>query len=173
VAADRKDTGSKPIAQNDLPVWVLPERPLSRIDRSYDPNRTDPQTRIFMPRNSTVRLVLCAAIAFGICSCPRRRSPWRRSDRPAAPLGAKSPDASSVARPSESAERAGMRAGSGVSRNRVTNRCVGRCQAVSAIQWLWSLRMLWVAATSRHSDCAAALPLRMNRSVRRLYLICP
>ena len=32
---------------------------------------------------------------------------------------------------------------------------------------------MWVAATSRHSDCAAALPLRMNRSMRRLYLICP
>jgi hypothetical protein len=29
---------------------------------------------------------------------------------------------------------------------------------------------LWVAVTSRHSDCAAALPLRMNRSMRRLYL---
>ena len=38
-------------------------------------------------------------------------------------------------------------------------------QAVLAIQWLWSLRRLWVAATSRHSDCAAALPLRMNRSI--------
>lgn len=47
------------------------------------------------------------------------------------------------------------------------------CQAGLAIQWLWSLRMLWVAATNRHSDCAAALPLRMNRSIRRLYLICP
>ncbi len=47
------------------------------------------------------------------------------------------------------------------------------CQAVLAIQWLWSLSRLWVAATNRHSDCAAALPLRMNRSIRRLYLICP
>ena len=36
------------------------------------------------------------------------------------------------------------------------------CQAVLAIQWLWSLRMLWVAATNRISECAAALPLRMN-----------
>ena len=39
------------------------------------------------------------------------------------------------------------------------------CQAVLAIQWLWSLSRLWVAATNRHSDCAAALPLRMNRSI--------
>jgi hypothetical protein len=46
-------------------------------------------------------------------------------------------------------------------------------QAVLAIQWLWSLRRLWVVATNRHSDCAAALPLRMNLSIRRLYLICP
>jgi hypothetical protein len=46
-------------------------------------------------------------------------------------------------------------------------------QAVLAIQWLWSLRRLWVAVTKRHSDCAAALPLRMNRSIRRLCLICP
>ena len=46
-------------------------------------------------------------------------------------------------------------------------------QAVLAIQWLWSLSRLWVAVTSRHSDCAAARPLRMNRSIRRLYLICP
>ena len=35
-------------------------------------------------------------------------------------------------------------------------------QAVLAIQWLWSLSMLWVAATNRNSDCTAALPLRMN-----------
>ena len=33
--------------------------------------------------------------------------------------------------------------------------------------------MLWVAATNRNSDCAAALPLRMNWSTRRLYLIWP
>ena|ERR1700733_4045779 len=46
-------------------------------------------------------------------------------------------------------------------------------QAVLAIQWLWSLRMLWVAATNRNSECTAALPLRINRSTRRLYLICP
>ena len=50
---------------------------------------------------------------------------------------------------------------------------VRRCQAVLAIQWLWSLSRLWVAVTNRHSDCAAALPLRMNRSMCRLYLICP
>ena len=35
-------------------------------------------------------------------------------------------------------------------------------QAVLAIQWLWSLSMLCVAATNRNSDCTAALPLRMN-----------
>ena len=35
-------------------------------------------------------------------------------------------------------------------------------QAVFAIQWLCSLSMLCVAATNRSSDCAAALPLRMN-----------
>jgi hypothetical protein len=52
-------------------------------------------------------------------------------------------------------------------------RCGSSPQAVLAIQWLWSLRRLWVAATNRHSDCAAALPLRMNRSTPRLYLICP
>jgi hypothetical protein len=28
--------------------------------------------------------------------------------------------------------------------------------------------MLWVAPTNRHSDRAAALPLRMNRSIFRL-----
>ena len=33
-------------------------------------------------------------------------------------------------------------------------------------------RNLWVAPTNRHADCAADLPLRMNRSIRRLYLIC-
>jgi hypothetical protein len=31
---------------------------------------------------------------------------------------------------------------------RVANRCVRRCQAALAIQWLWSFRRLWVAATS-------------------------
>jgi hypothetical protein len=46
-------------------------------------------------------------------------------------------------------------------------------QVVLAIQWLCSLSRLWVAVTSRHSDCAADLPLRMNRSMCRLYLICP
>ena len=47
------------------------------------------------------------------------------------------------------------------------------CQAGVAIQWLWSLNRLWVAVISRHSDCAAARPRRMNRSMCRLYLICP
>jgi len=42
-----------------------------------------------------------------------------------------------------------------------------------AIQWLWSFSRLWVAVTNRHSDCAADLPLRMNRSMCRLYLIWP
>ena len=47
------------------------------------------------------------------------------------------------------------------------------CQAVLMVQWLWSLSRLCVAVTNRHSDRAADLPLRMNRSIRRLYLICP
>src|SRR5436190_8039027 len=50
---------------------------------------------------------------------------------------------------------------------------VGECQVVLAIQWLWSFSRLWVAVTSRHSDRAAALPLRINLSVCRLYLIWP
>src|SRR5436305_604775 len=50
-----------------------------------------------------------------------------------------------------------------IPRNRLSGAPVCVCQAMLAIQWLWSLRMLWVAATNRHSDCAAALPLRMNR----------
>jgi hypothetical protein len=78
-----------------------------------------------------------------------------------------------VARPSENAERAGI--GPGVVGGTVSPAGVARlpCQAVLAIQWLWSLSRLWVAVTNRHSDCAAALPLRMNRSTRRLCLICP
>ena len=47
------------------------------------------------------------------------------------------------------------------------------CQAGLAIQWLCSFNRLWVAVTNRHSDCAAARPLRMNRSMCRLYLIWP
>ena len=46
-------------------------------------------------------------------------------------------------------------------------------QAVLAIEWLWSFRRLWVAAISRHSDRAAARPLRWKRSNLRLCLICP
>jgi hypothetical protein len=42
-----------------------------------------------------------------------------------------------------------------------------------AVQWLWSLRRLWEAVISRHSDRTAALPLRWNRSIRRLALIWP
>jgi hypothetical protein len=41
------------------------------------------------------------------------------------------------------------------------------------IQWLWSFNRLWVAAIRRHSDGAAALPLRRNRVIARLCLICP
>ena len=77
-----------------------------------------------------------------------------------------------VARPSENTERSRFLVG-GRFRGTVSCVCLWWCQAVLAIQWLWSLRRLWVAATNRHSDCAAALPLRMNRSIRRLYLICP
>ena len=46
-------------------------------------------------------------------------------------------------------------------------------QAGLAIQWVWSLSRLCVAVTNRHSECAADLPLRMNRSMWRLCLICP
>ena len=77
-----------------------------------------------------------------------------------------------VARPSENAERAWIRVVGG-SAEPIGGRVTLSSQAVSAIQWLWSLSRLWVAVTNRHSDCAAALPLRMNRSTRRLYLICP
>jgi hypothetical protein len=47
------------------------------------------------------------------------------------------------------------------------------CQAVLMVQWLWSFSRLCVAVTNRNSDCPADLPLRMNRSMCRLYLICP
>jgi hypothetical protein len=47
-------------------------------------------------------------------------------------------------------------------------------QPVAAdIEWLWSFRRLWVAAISRHSESAAALPRRWKRSILRLYLVCP
>ncbi len=46
-------------------------------------------------------------------------------------------------------------------------------EVVSARRCLWSLRRLWVAVISRHSDLAADLPLRNNRSVRRLNLMSP
>jgi hypothetical protein len=46
-------------------------------------------------------------------------------------------------------------------------------QAVAVIQWLWSFSRLWVAAMSRHSARAAALPLRLKRLQPRLCLICP
>ncbi len=35
----------------------------------------------------------------------------------------------------------------------------------------WSFRRLWVAAIRRHSERAAALPLRLKRSIRRFALI--
>lgn len=43
----------------------------------------------------------------------------------------------------------------------------------AAIWWLWSFSRLWVAATNRHSDLAAALPRRWKRSMRRLNFVCP
>jgi len=46
-------------------------------------------------------------------------------------------------------------------------------QAVLMVRRLWSLSRLCVAVINRHSDRAADLPLRMNRSMRRLYLIWP
>ena len=39
--------------------------------------------------------------------------------------------------------------------------------------WVWSLRRLWVAVISRHSERAAALPRRWKRSMPRLNLVCP
>jgi hypothetical protein len=39
-----KTTGSKPIDQNGLPVRVLPTKPLSRINRTYEPTQTEPPT---------------------------------------------------------------------------------------------------------------------------------
>jgi hypothetical protein len=47
------------------------------------------------------------------------------------------------------------------------------CQAVLMVRWLWIFSRLCVAVTNRHSDRAADLPLRMNRSIRRLCLIWP
>ena len=52
-------------------------------------------------------------------------------------------------------KRARIRGRSGGRADRVMERRVVRCQAVLAIQWLWSLSRLWVAVTNRHSDCAA------------------
>ncbi len=86
------------------------------------------------------------------------------------PAPARAPDDCKGERLSEYAQRAAIRRLTFPRKRAVGAAC---CQAVFAIQWLWSFRMLWVAATSRHSDCAAALPLRMNRSMRRLCLICP
>jgi hypothetical protein len=45
--------------------------------------------------------------------------------------------------------------------------------AAAAIWWLWSLRRLWVAVISRHSERAADLPRRWKRSIRRLNFVCP
>jgi len=45
-----KCPGSKPIAQADLPACVLPNKPLSRIARRYDPTQTEPPRSSFMPR---------------------------------------------------------------------------------------------------------------------------
>jgi hypothetical protein len=73
---------------------------------------------------------------------------------------------------SEYLERSGIRVG-GRFRGSAPGDRRPACQAVFAIQWLWSFSRLCVALTNRHSDCAAALPLRMNRSMCRLYLICP
>jgi hypothetical protein len=49
----------------------------------------------------------------------------------------------------------------------------GACaQAPAACRvWRWSLSRLWVAAIRRHSERAAARPLRLKRSMRRLVLI--
>ncbi len=41
-----------------------------------------------------------------------------------------------------------------------------------AIEWLWSLRRLWIATWNRHSERAAALPRRWKRRKPRLNLFC-
>jgi hypothetical protein len=52
--------------------------------------------------------------------------------------------------------------------------CPFGCQAVAgAIQCWWSLSRLWVAVISRHSECTAARPRRLNCLKPRLCLICP
>jgi hypothetical protein len=51
-------------------------------------------------------------------------------------------------------------------------RCPRDGQAMAS--WCrWSLRRLWVAVRSRHSDLTADLPRRWKRSAPRLDLICP
>jgi hypothetical protein len=46
-------------------------------------------------------------------------------------------------------------------------------QAAAAAIWcLWSLRRLWVAVISRHSESAADRPRRWNWLMRRLCLVC-
>ena len=42
----------------------------------------------------------------------------------------------------------------------------------AAIWWRWSLVRLWVAISSRHSVLTAILPLRWNRLISRLCLVC-
>jgi hypothetical protein len=49
----------------------------------------------------------------------------------------------------------------------------GPYQAVLAVQGLWSLTRLWLAAIIRHSDRTVALPRRMSLVMPRLYLIWP
>ena len=112
------------------------------------------------------------------CDRFRRRGAVRATRRasPSAPLAeaegsAALTIASSRGRRNIRNERESGDPGGGSMEPRLTCRPV--CQAVLAIQWLWSLSRLCVALTNRHSDCAAALPLRMNRSMRRLCLICP
>ena len=60
-----------------------------------------------------------------------------------------------------------------VGENRGRRRPSAVSQAVLMVQWLWSLSRLCVAVTNRHSDQAADRPLRMKRSMCRLYLIWP
>lgn len=89
-----------------------------------------------------------------------------------------SPDESYVARPSENATwgKSGRQWGemmAVVGENRGRRRPSAVSQAVLMVQWLWSLSRLCVAVTNRHSDKAADRPLRMKRSMCRLYLIWP
>jgi hypothetical protein len=73
--------------------------------------------------------------------------------------------------------RKGPRRAAWRSSTRRAGKSVGRWTAgqavAAAVLWRQSLRMLWVAASSRHSDLAAERPRRWKLSAPRLCLIWP